>query len=242
MEQTFRRRSFGVWLLGALSRSWSRHSFGCLGTRSDAQQDRPVDIDTEPLPETHGALNRYRFDRNYVYPSSGDYGVAKPVGISERYFLRIQAIWDYDESHDRCNCGEACWGFEFQGGKEISTFTLLHLKVSLMHQITKQVYCCIRQSFHAKYTVCVGKYILFSTNLSQVRPPKRRVAITEGENCLTVSSTPAYADHPLVVGPRYISKDINLSYSGPMDVDWSGVTVYRIGLSEFECLCSSFPQ
>ena len=58
--------------------------------------------------------------------------------------------------------------------------------------------------------------------------------ITNGEKSLTVTSTPAYADHPLVVGPRYLAKDVSLVFSGPMDLDWSGVTVWKFGHSKQE--------
>lgn len=66
----------------------------------------------------------------------------------------------------------------------------------------------------------------------EVRPVAQRVAIegelSKGDN-LTVKLLQNYADHPLVVGPRYQFQDYIMRISKPCSFFGSGVTPIGIG-------------
>lgn len=61
-------------------------------------------------------------------------------------------------------------------------------------------------------------------NEMDVRPPENYVSI-EGNPLknLTVVVRPNYADHPLVVGPRYQEQDLPVSWSNYLGYNTSGV-------------------
>ncbi|CAG0923083.1 unnamed protein product [Notodromas monacha] len=81
-----------------------------------------------------------------------------------------------------------------------------------------------------------------SLNRMEVRPPRRRVQIENENGQLVVTSVPSYADHPLVVGERYIKKDVEVECCDTLDLDWSGVTVWRVGHSKkFKAFQASNP-
>jgi hypothetical protein len=58
----------------------------------------------------------------------------------------------------------------------------------------------------------------------ECRPPVNHVFI-EGNttSALRVSVAPSYADHPLVVGPRYQPKDFRCTWAAPIGKNVSGV-------------------
>nr|AEE62206.1 unknown [Dendroctonus ponderosae] len=66
-------------------------------------------------------------------------------------------------------------------------------------------------------------------NELEVRPPAGYVAI-EGKPTekLTVSVRPNFADHPLVVGPRYQERDLAVSWSNHLGYYTSGVLLFGI--------------
>lgn len=72
--------------------------------------------------------------------------------------------------------------------------------------------------------------IFLDMNLLDVRPPENYVHI-EGETNseLTINVEQSYADHPLVIGPRYQTKDFKLKEAHHLSNDMSGVML--IGLN-----------
>ncbi|XP_074599186.1 pseudouridylate synthase TRUB2, mitochondrial [Brevipalpus obovatus] len=69
-------------------------------------------------------------------------------------------------------------------------------------------------------------------NSMEVRPVAKRICIegelSKGEN-LTVKMVQNYADHPLVVGPRYQEKDFGVKFVSGLDYHTSGVIPLGIG-------------
>lgn len=63
----------------------------------------------------------------------------------------------------------------------------------------------------------------------EVRPPENYVRIEgETDSKLTVNVEPSYADHPLVVGPRYQPKDYRIREAHDMSNDMSGVLLFGL--------------
>ncbi|KAJ8970909.1 hypothetical protein NQ314_000959 [Rhamnusium bicolor] len=77
-------------------------------------------------------------------------------------------------------------------------------------------------------TIIINK-ICTELNETEVRPPIDYVAI-EGDpmKSLSVSVRPNYADHPLVVGPRYQEEDLPLSWSNNLGWNTTGVLIFGL--------------
>jgi hypothetical protein len=76
------------------------------------------------------------------------------------------------------------------------------------------------------YPSSVNIFNLSSTDLCELesRPPTRHVFI-EGNpsTSLSVRVAPSYADHPLVVGPKYQPEDLRCTWGAPLGRNVSGV-------------------
>lgn len=58
----------------------------------------------------------------------------------------------------------------------------------------------------------------------QCRPPRNHVFIQGNpSSSLTVHVAPSFADHPLVVGPKYQPEDIRCTWGAPLGKNVSGV-------------------
>ncbi len=66
--------------------------------------------------------------------------------------------------------------------------------------------------------------ILKDLNDMECRPPREYVHITgDTTQNLNVEVRPNYADHPLLIGPRYVPRDIKLHFANILGTKMSGV-------------------
>lgn len=85
----------------------------------------------------------------------------------------------------------------------------------------------LTHNLKVRHTI-LGK-ICNELNSMHVRPPKNHVVIKGDTNKpMEVIVQPSYADHTSVVGPRYQTQDIKLSFANRLERDTSGVLVCGI--------------
>ncbi|XP_011302400.1 probable tRNA pseudouridine synthase 2 [Fopius arisanus] len=84
-------------------------------------------------------------------------------------------------------------------------------------------------------------HICRDLNGLDVRPPENYVHI-EGDTTkkMTVSVEPSYADHPLIVGPRYQPTDFKMSWAHQISTDMSGIML--VGINKGTRMVSKIKQ